>query len=130
MKSIYLYAFVIWVLFLVLGVINEITREKYYPDFLTDIAKHQISSVVFIFVILLVMYLFFNKFSVAYAKTDLWFIGTLWVLLTICFEFLFGHYVLGKEMSLLFADYNIFNGRLWLVVLLFTFVGPRLVAEV
>ncbi|MBU0906740.1 MAG: hypothetical protein KKD18_01830 [Nanoarchaeota archaeon] len=75
------------------------------------------------------MFLFFNKFGAVYTKKDLWLVGGIWVLMTIVFEFIFGHYVMHEGTSVLYADYNIFNGRLWLLVLFFIFVGPRLVAR-
>ena len=53
-------------------------------------------------------------------------IGGLWFTLTIGLEFLFGHYVMGKGWSELFGAYNIFNGDLWVSVLLVTFFSPLL----
>ena len=39
------------------------------------------------------------------------------VVLTVCFEFLFGHYVDRRSWSDLAANYEIWNGRLWPVAL-------------
>ena len=57
-------------------------------------------------------------------KIDLLLIGALWLTLTVVFEFGFGHYVIGHPWKYLLADYNIFKGRLWSLVLLVTFVSP------
>ena len=35
-------------------------------------------------------------------------VGTVWVALTVAFEFLPGHYVFGKSWERLIADYNVF----------------------
>ncbi|OIO04344.1 MAG: hypothetical protein AUJ49_03035 [Desulfovibrionaceae bacterium CG1_02_65_16] len=51
-------------------------------------------------------------------------IGAFWTVLTVAFEFVFGRLVLRKSWAALFADYNFFNGRVWLLVLLTTFYGP------
>jgi hypothetical protein len=51
-------------------------------------------------------------------------IGIFWVVLTIIFEFVFGHYVMGHSWQKLFADYNIFNGRLWILVLINNITAP------
>ncbi len=51
-------------------------------------------------------------------------IGAFWTILTICFEFFFGLLVMKKSLEELFADYNIFKGRIWLLVLVTTFYGP------
>lgn len=130
MKNVYFYALIVWVLFVLLAVINGLVRNEYYPSEFSELLKHQISSILYILVLLLVMYFFFNGFGAVYNKKDLWVIGAIWVFMTVIFEFLFGHYVMGHEMSFLYADYNIFNGRLWSLVLIFTFIGPRLVARI
>ena len=39
------------------------------------------------------------------------------VLLTVAFEFLFGHYISGDSWDSLLANYEIWNGRLWVLVL-------------
>ena len=44
--------------------------------------------------------------------------GIMWVALTVAFEFLAGHYVFGNSWKRLTADYNVFRGRIWILVLL------------
>jgi hypothetical protein len=44
-------------------------------------------------------------------------IGTTWVVLTVAFEFGFGHYVAKQSWQTLLADYDLRRGRLWPVVL-------------
>jgi hypothetical protein len=51
-------------------------------------------------------------------------VGIFWVFITIIFEFVFGHYVMGHHWQKLFADYNIFNGRLWTLVVINNIVAP------
>jgi hypothetical protein len=53
-------------------------------------------------------------------------IGALWLLLTLAFEFLFGHYVSGLSWQALLGEYDISRGRLWPLVLLTTLVAPWL----
>ena len=59
---------------------------------------------------------------------DAWLIGALWVALTLAFEFLAGHYVFGNPWSRLLADYNIFRGRIWVLVIVTTASAPWLTA--
>lgn len=129
MKSIYGYALIVWVLFLIIGVMNGIVRNEFYSDSFSELTKHQISSVIFILVLLVIMFLFFNNFGAVYTKKDLWLIGLMWLALTMIFEFGFGHYIFGNSWEILFADYNLMKGRLLGLVLFFTFFGPRLVAR-
>jgi hypothetical protein len=47
------------------------------------------------------------------SSSQAWTIGVIWLILTIGFEFGFGHYVAGNSWEKLLADYNILNGRVW-----------------
>ena len=49
--------------------------------------------------------------------------------LTIAFEFLGGHYLFGRPWDTLLADYNLSQGRIWIVVLVATAVGPVVAAR-
>lgn len=51
-------------------------------------------------------------------------VGTVWVALTVAFEFLAGHYVFGNSWERLLADYNMVRGRLWILVLLANLFAP------
>ncbi len=53
-------------------------------------------------------------------------VGLLWLAMTVAFEFLFGHYVAGHSWDRLLHDYNLFAGRVWLVVLVWVTVAPYL----
>jgi hypothetical protein len=53
-----------------------------------------------------------------------WAVGILWLSLTVAFEFLAGHYAFGHPWPSLLADYNALRGRVWLLVLVATFVAP------
>lgn len=48
----------------------------------------------------------------------------IWTTLTVAFEFIFGHYVDRKSWSELAANYAIWNGRLWPLVLLSLILAP------
>lgn len=51
-------------------------------------------------------------------------LGLLWTLATVVFEFGFGHYVMGHPWSRLLADYDLTDGRLWVLVLLTILLMP------
>jgi len=55
---------------------------------------------------------------------EAWTIGVIWVLLTLAFEFLGGHFLFGMPWQELLADYNLFAGRIWLMVLIVTLMTP------
>ncbi len=54
-------------------------------------------------------------------------IGMAWVVLTVLFEFGFGHYVDRKSWSDLFENYDLAGGNLWLLVLVWILVGPAVI---
>lgn len=56
-------------------------------------------------------------------------IGATWLGLTLAFEFLAGHYLFRTPWQTLMADYNVIRGRIWVLVLLTTFVAPLLAAR-
>lgn len=129
MKEIYLYSIGVWFLFAVVATLNGVVRSATYKKLVGDLYAHQIGTVIFLTLILLIMYLFFNKFGLEYTNKDLWLIGLAWFCGTIIFEFIFGHYVFGNSWEKLFSDYNILQGRVWSLVLLVTLIGPYLVGR-
>ena len=122
--KVFLYSVGIWLLLLVLAIVNAGIREAFYKPKLGDNLGHAISSIIAIGYTLIITYFFVNYIKVSVTKIDLLLIGALWLTLTVVFEFGFGHYVMGHSWKYLLADYNIFKGRLWSLVLLVTFVSP------
>jgi hypothetical protein len=61
------------------------------------------------------------------STTDAWRIGVIWLAMTLAFEFLAGHYLFHAPWASLLADYNLFRGRLWIIVLIATVAAPALV---
>jgi hypothetical protein len=53
-------------------------------------------------------------------------VGALWVVMTVGFEFGFGHYVDGAPWSALLADYDLTRGNLWILVLMTMGAAPVL----
>ena len=57
---------------------------------------------------------------------DAWTIGATWLVMTLAFEFVAGHYLFHTPWTTLLADYNVFPGRLWILVLAATIAAPAL----
>jgi hypothetical protein len=53
--------------------------------------------------------------------------GLILVVMTVIFEFGFFHFVSGRSWDVLLADYNVLKGRIWVLVLLTTLLGPWIV---
>ncbi len=118
----------IWVLIVILAIMNGILRETLIAPHIGSYMAHVLSSIILTVLVFAVVSIFVCKSRISSVNV-LFSIGALWVVLTILFEFLFGHYVMGHPWSSLFADYNIFRGRLWLLVLLSVFFSPVLAAR-
>ena len=124
--KILLYTLTVWVVFVVLAIMNGAAREIFYAPRVGDHTGHIISSIIAIVYILIVTYMFVSRIKPHVSKRDLFLIGTVWLAMTIVFEFGFGHYIMGHSWSHLLADYNILEGKLWSLVLLTTFAAPSL----
>ena len=64
------------------------------------------------------------------ARVSLVKLGLFWTIATIMFEFLFGHYVMGHSWRSLWADYNVFQGKIGPLVLNVILFGPLLARKI
>jgi len=115
-----------WFLFMILAIINAGIRNGVYKPIVGDLTAHQISTLIFVIVIFVVTYLILRFSDLNLSDSQALFMGIIWVILTIGFEFIAGHYVFGNSWEKLLADYNILNGRVWSLVLLTVFIAPLL----
>lgn len=125
----YLMALAVWPLFLVTAVTLGMVRERAIAPAIGEHSAHVIGTLLFITAMLLIMGVFVRRIRDSTSTRELWRIGIMWTLMTISFEFGFFHFVAGVPWGKLLADYNIFAGRLWLLVLLTTFLGPFLIGQ-
>ena len=119
-----------WFLFMLCAILNAILRNTVYKPILGDLRAHQVSTIIFIAIILIVTSLIFRYAKITLTTQETIIIGTLWLLFTIGFEFLAGHYAFGNSWEKLFADYNILKGRIWVLVLLTLFFSPYLTNKI
>lgn len=124
-----LYSVGVWVILVFLAILNAVLREGVISPALGDYAGHVLSSIILSVIIFIVAYLFLRSLSQVFTGQELLLIGFLWLVLTVAFEFLFGHYVMGQSWSALLSDYNIFKGRVWILVLISTFISPTLAGK-
>ena len=122
-------SFLVWCAFLVLAILNAGVREALLTPRLGELAGHVISTLALCAGILVLTLLTIGWIAPPTARAAMH-IGGGWVLLTIAFEFLAGHYVFGNPWSRLFADYNLLRGRVWPLVLVTSALAPLLAAHV
>jgi len=108
-----------------LAILNGLIREKVYGPSMSELSAHQLSSLIAIILFGLYIYGMTVLFAIRSGGQAL-LIGGIWFVLTVIFEFLFGHYVAGHSWDKLLQDYNLLAGRVWLLVLLWTTIAPYL----
>jgi hypothetical protein len=114
-----------WVGLVILAILNGTIRVAVYGPFMSDLSAHQVSTAIGLSLFGIYIWIFTGIFRIASSKQAI-IIGVMWLSMTIIFEFLFGHYVIGHSWAKLLEDYNVLKGRVWLLVLIWTTVAPYL----
>jgi len=125
----YLKSLGIWFLLAISAIIVATFRIAVLLPQVGEQTAHQLGTILYLIVQFLIIYLFIRKMKIRDVKTLL-LIGIFWAVITIIFEFVFGHYVIGHSWQKLFADYNLFNGRLWVLVLINNIVAPLISGKI
>ena len=110
----------------VIGIANGVARETLYADRVGDLTAHQISTAVALALFALYFALLERRWPLPTLRAA-FAVGAVWLVLTVAFEFGFGHWGDGKTRGELLADYNVVRGHLWPLVLAWLAVGPALV---
>lgn len=121
----WLHATLTWLGFAVLAVALGALRVRLFEPLMGEAAAHVVGT---LFVCALILYGIFRfvRWTNLRARGRLLALGLFWTALTIAFEFGLGRYVLGHSWARLLADYNILAGRIWVLVLVTLYAGPRL----
>ena len=118
-----------WLALAVIAIANGVIREGTYAKHVSALAAHQISTVsavaftgVFVW--------FLHRMWPLDAPAQAWTVGAIWLVMTILFEFGFGHFVVGHPWKALFADYNLLAGRVWALFLVWIFIAPFVIYRI
>jgi hypothetical protein len=113
----------LWVGLLFLAIINGALRDFTYLKTLGEHRAHQLSTILLLLLIFVYSYFVFGYWNLGSEKEAI-LVGVLWLILILAFEFLFGHFVAKHSWEKLLRDYNIFKGRLWILILIWTAIVP------
>ena len=116
-------ALLIWLGILLLANINGALRELWLIPALGPTPSRALSTILLSVVVFLVSWLSITWIA-PLTPHDALLVGTLWLVLTLAFEFLVGHYVFHKPWAELTEDYHVLRGRIWPLVLLVVLFGP------
>ena len=121
-------ALVIWFVMLVAASMNGALREAVLIPAIGETGGRALSTVILCLLVLLLTWFTIRWIHPASTR-DAWFIGGLWVVLTLAFELLAGHYLFGNPWRELLEDYNLARGRIWPLVLVTIAAAPPLCAR-
>jgi len=129
-KKMILFLIGTWFLFMILAIINAGLRNNIYRTMIGELRAHQLSTIIFIALIFIVTYVILRLSSISLTSSEAFLIGILWMLFTVSFEFIAGHFLFGNSWNKLLGDYNILTGRIWIFVLLTLIFTPYLVNKI
>lgn len=121
-------AFVFWFIMVVIAVVNGFFGDLVVSMFIGGYKAHLYKTFFIITVIFIGARIYVLK-TADLASTGSPYLpalsaGLLWLCCSVIFEFVFGHYVFRFPWEKLFADYRIWEGRLWSLVLASEVVMP------
>ena len=112
-----------WVPMVFIAIVNGTLRQVWYAKYLGELRAHQLSTATLVLVLGVYIWAVIRLLRPHSAMQTLM-IGLIWCVLTVGFEFIFGHYIAGHPWSRLLQDYNLFAGRIWAIVLLWITLAP------
>ena len=118
-----------WIGGIPIAIFNAAIRNYFFQPCTNELTAHQLSSISMILIFALYFLLLNSRWAIINGEQAIK-IGLIWFCLTVLFEFVFGHYIMGHTWTRLLYDYNIFAGRIWSLVLLWELVGPYLIYKI
>ncbi|HEX7127943.1 MAG TPA: hypothetical protein VF406_19475 [Thermodesulfobacteriota bacterium] len=120
----------VWLLLLVVAVGAGALRVGLLEPRLGEPRAHVVGTLVVVAVFAALIWRTVGWFCPSRDRSALAAVGVGWAVATVVFEFGFGRYVAGHSWQRLLADYDVFAGRLWPLVLLTLLVMPVVAGEV
>jgi len=114
-----------WVPMIPIAILNAFFRESFLSGRFSELHAHQISTATAVILFGIYIWWLTCRWRPGSARRAVA-VGLMWLSLTVSFEFLFGHYVMGHPWRRLFGDYNILAGRVWIIIPLWLALAPYL----
>ena len=113
----------VWIIIVIAAIINGAIREKLLTPLIGAHLSLPISGIALSALVFVITYFaieFFGQVKSSVYKL----IGLFWIILTLAFEYLFGHYVMGTPWHEINQVFTILNGNLFIIVLIVTALSP------
>ena len=114
--------FLLWFSMLLIAITNGALRDLWYKKYTGELTAHQISTVTLIIFFALYIGYIIQRFPPS-SSTQAVFIGIIWMIMTLVFEFGFGR-LRGNSWQALLKDYNLSAGRIWIFIPVWLVIAP------
>ena len=114
-----------WFPMVLLAIFNGGLRDFTYAQMVSQVHAHQISTVTLIFVFTIYVWFLGRIWPLASLRQAA-LVGTVWLTLTVAFEFAMGRFISGLSWEEMFRAYDISSGNLWILVPLAVALLPSL----
>lgn len=119
---------IFWIPMIPIAVCNGLIRIFLIAPRTDELTAHQLSTITGL--ILFSIYTFFLITRHVPSKRQAILGGLVWMILTVIFEFAFGHYVAKHSWGTLLHDYNFLEGRIWVLIPLSLAILPWLMRKI
>jgi hypothetical protein len=119
----------VWLIIIFAEIIHGVLRGLFLVPVVGDFESRQIGVFTGSFIILIIACKTVRWIG-AKIKTELMITGLIWMLLTIAFEISFGRIVMNSAWERILSDFNIFNGGLLSLGMLFLMLSPLIAAKI
>lgn len=99
----------VWFVLIAVEFVHGILRAFFLRPYVGDFRSRQIGVFTGSVLILVVAFLFIRWIDAPNTKSLIG-VGLLWLILTVAFELVFGHFVFGRSWEGLFSDYDVRHG--------------------
>lgn len=115
--------FLAWFPVVIIAFANATIRQVVYARYFDELAAHQLATLTICILVGIYVWVLTGFLKTQSPKQAIA-VGLMWLVLTIAFETLLGRYVLDNLWSQVLRDYNLSEGRVWPMFLLWLAVSP------
>ena len=114
----------LWIPMLLIAILNGVLREFVFTNYLNALSAKQLSTITLMRFFSIYIGLALMRFRPASTSQAI-LIGSMWMIMTLVFEIVFGAYR-GNSIGSMLQEYNILKGNIWLLIPLLLGVAPLL----
>ena len=122
-------ALVFWLFLAAVAIVTGALRESVLRPLVGEPWAHWIGTLAVCAIFVVLIGQFVNRLDPPAAPSELWTTGIMWLLLTVCFEVVFGRLALGNSWQELLGAYDPGSGRIWWLVLLTVLLAPPILGR-